>query len=428
MGNILNRLTARAITSKTKPGRYADGGGLYLVVSKSGAKRWSFFWRSQATLGLNVAGKSKTNTRREMGLGSINAVSLARARELAGTYRTMVAEGLDPIEERKKDRAGQSRAPTFGECANAVIEAMRPQFRSDKHAAQWAMTLTTYCEAIRGKPVDTIDTDDILAVLTPHWQRVPETASRLRGRIEKVLDAAKAKGYRTADNPARWRGHLDHLLPARQKLARGHHEALPYSELPAFLAALRDRDGIASMLLEFIILTACRTGEARLSTWGEIDLDSGIWTLTPERMKAKRGHRVPLVGRAVEILQFMARITDAANPSAFLFPSARKIRPLSNMTTAAVLRRIADEPDTPESWKKITTHGFRSSFKDWCSEETSFSRELAETALAHTIGNEAERAYRRGDALEKRRTVMEAWDRFCSNESDKSNVVSINAK
>lgn len=401
------KLTARTVATRLDPGKYADGGGLYLIVTKSGTKNWSFFWRTKSEQG-------KPGRRREMGLGSLNTVSLAKARELATTCRTLVADGIDPIEERKKQRENESHAPSFAEFADTVIEAMRPNFRNEKHAAQWSMTLREYCEAIRDKPVDEISTADILSILKPQWQRVPETASRLRGRIEKVLDAAKAKGHRQGENPARWRGHLDHLLPARQKLTRGHHEALPYSELPGFLSSLRDRDGIGSLLLEFIILTACRTGEARLSIWGEFDLDAGIWSLAPERMKAQRGHRVPLVGRAVEILKFMARMSDANDPAAFVFPGSRKGRPPSNMITATVLRRMVDDAETPESWKNITTHGFRSAFKDWCSEETNFPRELVETALAHTIGNEAEQAYRRGDALEKRRSVMEAWNQYCA--------------
>jgi integrase len=261
------------------------------------------------------------------------------------------------------------------------------------------MTLTDYAALLRPMKVDSIDTEAVLRVLAPVWQAKPETASRLRGRIERVLDAARAKGERQGENPARWRGHLDHLLPARQKLTRGHHAAMDYADLPAFLATLRDREAVAALGLEFLILTAARTGEALGATWGEIDLDGKVWTVPAERMKAGREHRVPLSPAVIAVIEKLKALRQGDH----LFPGHRKDRPLSNMAFEMLMRRMS---------QNVTVHGFRSAFRDWAGEASTFPREIAEGALAHTVGDATERAYRRGDALEKRRKLMDAWAGF----------------
>jgi integrase len=376
-------LTARKVET-AKPGKYSDGANLYLVVSKTGARKWvlRFTWRGRA---------------KEMGLGSTASVTLADAREKAASARRKIAQGLNPIDERKRDDG----IPTFGETADDVRETLSAGFRNEKHRAQWKSTLETYAAPLRAKPVDTIATDDVLAVLKPIWTTKAETASRVRGRIEKVLDAAKAKGFRDGENPARWRGHLDHLLPRQSKLARGHHAAMPYEHVAAFMAQLRTREATAALALELCILTAARSGEILGMQWSEIDFDKKIWTVPANRMKAGREHRVPLSRRAIEILNSLHKLRT----SEFVFPGQKPDKPLSNMSMEMVLRRMKVED--------ATVHGFRSSFRDWAGNETDFARELVETALAHVIGDKAEQAYRRSDALEKRRKLMDEWTVHC---------------
>lgn len=397
MALALNKLSARGVTAITKPGRHGDGGGLYLVVDKSGAKRWVFLYRREGTL-------------REMGLGGLKSVSLARARELAAEARVNLQAGIDPITAKNNAPVA---VPTFGEEADDFIEAMGPQFRNAKHLDQWKMTLKVYAAPLRSKRVDQIATADVLEVLKPIWLRKPETAARLRGRIERVLDAAKAKGHRSGQNPALWRGHLDNLLPKRRKLSRGHHAAMPYERVPAFFADLRARDAMAARALEFTILTAARTGETFGATWREIDLQAAIWTIPRERMKAGREHRVPLTPRVVEMLTELEELSTGAE--AYVFPGQKKGRPLSVMSMDMILRRMDID---------FTVHGFRSSFRDWAGEETTFPREVAEAALAHVVGDETERAYRRGDALEKRRKLMIAWANYCEPKNP-GNVVEL---
>ncbi|MCS3498681.1 integrase [Bradyrhizobium japonicum] len=384
---MASKLTARKVET-AKPGKYSDGGNLYLIVSETGARKWvlRFTWRGRA---------------KEMGLGSAASVPLADAREKAGTARRKIAQGLNPIEERKRDGG----IPNFGEMADNVREALSAGFRNEKHKAQWKSTLESYAASLRSKPVDTITTDDVLAVLKPIWTTKAETASRVRGRIEKVLDAAKAKGHRDGGNPARWRGHLDHLLPRPSKLARGHHPAMPYDEVAAFVADLRGREALAARALELCILTAARSGEILGMRWGEIDFEKKVWTVPAHRMKAGREHRVPLSQRATDIL---ARLGEGRSGE-FVFPGHRPGKPLSNMAMEMMLRRMKIE--------NATVHGFRSSFRDWAGNETSRPRELIETALAHVIGDKAEQAYRRSDALEKRRQLMEAWATYCTEGS-----------
>jgi integrase len=347
--------------------------------------------------------------RREMGLGPLRDVPLAKARERAAEARQKLADGLDPIAARDN----KPRVMTFGEVADALIESMSSSWRNEKHRAQWKMTLSVYCEPLRAKPVTEIGTEDVLKVLKPLWTAKPETASRLRGRIERVFDFARARGQIAGENPARWRGHLDAILPKRAKLTRGHHKAMPFDVVPTFVAALRERDGIAARALEFAILTAARSGEVFGASWEEFDLEARVWTVPAARMKAGREHRVPLSARAVEIL----RVMEQQRLSELVFPGTKPGRPLSVMALEMVLRRMKVD---------VTVHGFRSAFRDWAGERTHFPREVAEAALAHLVGDAVERAYRRGDALEKRRELMDAWARFVERQPQ-NNVVRLNA-
>lgn len=406
------KLNARKVETLTEPGRYADGGNLYLFISANGGKRWTFFYR----LGKTPEGKE---VRREMGLGGAarGQVSLAEAREKAIEARRLLTAGIDPMTVMGRDaRTKAERAtPTFGEFADEYLKAHKPKFRNAKHIAQWETTLgDCYCRAIRSKPVNEIDTEAVLSVLQPIWTEIPETASRIRGRIENVLDAARVRGYRDGINPAAWRGHLKSLLPARQKLTRGHHAALAYDDLPAFMAALRAREGLAARALELAILTASRSGEVLGARWEEIDLEKAIWTIPASRMKAGHAHRIPLTGRVLDILKSLPRIDG--NPH--VFPGYAPGKPLSGMAMTMQLRRM--------SHADITVHGFRSTFRDWASEQTSFPHETCEHALAHRISDKAEAAYRRGDQFEKRRKLMEAWTAFCEPATT-TNVVSLHA-
>jgi integrase len=389
MPRQINKLSARTVASLTKPGRHSDGGGLYLSISKDGSsvrRRWVFLyrWRGRLT---------------ELGLGGFHSVSLAKARELATAYRTDLTTGVNPKEKRDRHRDGARGVPTFGECAETCIATKGSGWRNAKHRQQWQNTLRVYAAPLRPKPVDTITTADVLALLKPIWKAKPETASRLRGRIESILDAARVNGYiaEGSANPARWRGHLDKLLPQRERLTRGHHAAMAYVDVPSFVAHLRARVATAALALEFIILTAARSGEALGAQWSEIDLKNKIWEIPSTRMKGGRPHRVPLSARAVEIIKVLVEVKC----SDFIFPGNKPNRPLSNMATDMLLRRMGAG--------EVTTHGFRSSFRDWAGDCTSFPKEVAEAALAHAVGDETERAYRRGDALEKRRKLMDDW-------------------
>ena len=379
MARKINRLNARAVATLTKHGRHADGGGLYLSISPNGGRRWVFLfrWHGKPT---------------EIGLGSARDVMLAR-----GQARAKLAEGINPKDARKP-----TKGATFGECADRVIEAMRPSWRNSKHAAQWEMTLRDYAAPLRRLPVDKITTDDVLSVLKPLWNEKPETASRLRGRIERVLDAAKAQGLRNGENPARWRGHLDQLLPKRQRLTRGHHAAMNYADVPAFMANLQARQATAALALEFAILTAARSGEVLGARWDEFDLERAVWTVPAARMKAGREHRVPLSRRALKIVKAMHEARDGD----FVFPGQKPGKPLSVMALEMVLRRMKIDG--------VTVHGFRSAFRDWAAECTNFTNEVCEAALAHVIENKAEAAYRRGDLFDKRRKLMEAWASYCA--------------
>jgi integrase len=305
MAREINRLNARSAATITSPGRHADGGGLYLSISPNGGRRWVFLYRWH--------GKPT-----EIGFGSARDVTLARARELARQARGNLAEGINPKTARKP-----TKSATFGECADQLIEAMRPSWRNDKHAAQWEMTLRVYAASLRRLPVEEVTTDDVLSVLKPVWNEKPETAARLRGRIERVLDAAKAQGLRSGENPARWRGHLDQLLPKRQRLTRRHHAAMPYASVPAFIRDLQARQAMAALALEFAILTAARSGEVLGACWGEFELDRALWTVPADRMKAGREHRVPLSGRARTIVTELRESRNGEFPSRMKSPKWR---------------------------------------------------------------------------------------------------------
>lgn len=383
----LNRLSARKVETIKAAGRYADGGGLYLQVTKTGTKSWLFMYSLRG-------GK-----RREKGLGSLASVGLADAREKAAALRSLIADGKDPMHTRV---AGADGVPTFGAAATALVDGLEAGWRNEKHRQQWRNTLKTYCGPIWERPVDLVDTTDIVDILRPMWGEKPETASRLRGRIERVLDSAKVNGHRSGDNPARWRGHLALILPSHQKRAKvRHHPAMPYAQVPDFVVGLKKRVSTAGRALEFLIHTAARTGEVIGATWREVDLEAKTWTVPAERMKMGREHVVPLTEPALVVLRAMA--VFGTEPDKPLFPS-RKDAHLSNMSMEMLLRRMECDD--------YTVHGFRSSFRDWAGDKTTFPREVAEAALAHIVGSAVEQAYRRGSALEKRRELMDAWSAF----------------
>jgi integrase len=394
----VNRLSAVKVASASKPGLYADGDGLYLQVTESGSRSWVFRFKA--------GGRT-----RDMGLGSLNTVGLAEARAMAAECRRQRLQGIDPIEARKSGRVqaqlDAARSITFDDCREKFIASHRAAWANDKHLTQWESTLKTYVTPVFGAlPVQNVDVALVLKALEPIWTTKPETASRVRGRIERILDWAKARGFREGENPARWRGHLDILLAPRAKVRRvKHHAALPYDKLPGFLLKIRQRDAVAARALEFAILTAARTGEVLGAHWEEIDLETKIWTIPASRMKAGREHRVPMATAALAI----AKRLKAIRQNDFVFPGERWNKPLSNMSMLMMLRRIGRED--------LTVHGFRSTFRDWAAEQTNFPREVAEAALAHVIADRTEAAYRRGDLFEKRRRLMGAWATHCQADS-----------
>jgi integrase len=373
------------VRQQHRRGLFGDGGGLFLQVSERGTKSWIFRVKKNGRL-------------RVMGLGPVHTVSLAEAREAARLCRKARLGGIDPIDARRagriEERIEAARTMSFAECAAAYIAAHRAGWRNTKHAVQWRSTLAAYVYPIfGGLPVQAIDTGLVVKAIEPIWTTKPETASRVRGRIESVLDWAAARGLRQGENPARWRGHLENLLPKKSKVRRvEHHAALPYAEISVLMGELRGQEGIAARALAFAILTAARTGEVIGATWAEIDVAARLWTIPAERMKASKEHRVPLSGAAIAILGHMDKGRD-------------KVFPISNMAMAMLLRRMGRGD--------LTVHGFRSSFSDWCAERTAFPSEVREMALAHTVADRVEAAYRRGDLFEKRRALAEAWAKFC---------------
>jgi integrase len=388
MARAGNRLTALKAAKATKPGLIADGHGLYLRIGQTGAKSWVFRYRRDGRL-------------HDMGLGPLHTVTLADARSKALDLRRQRLDGTDPLTAKReaaaKARVVDAKAMTFQACAEAYIAAHRAGWKNAKHAKQWPNTLRDYVYPVLGElPVQAVDVALVMKAVEPIWTAKPETASRVRGRIESVLDWATARGYRNGENPARWRGHLENLLPKKSRVRRvERHAALPYAELGAFMAELRQQDAVSARAMEFAILTAARTGEVTGAMWQEIDFKSRLWTVPAERMKAGREHRVPLSGPALSILRplYEVRTGDRAFP-------------ISHAAMLMLLRRIGRG--------ELTVHGFRSTFSDWCAEQTSFTSEVREMALAHTVADKVEAAYRRGDMFEKRRELMDAWARFCA--------------
>ncbi|MBX9649696.1 MAG: integrase arm-type DNA-binding domain-containing protein [Xanthobacteraceae bacterium] len=409
-----NKLTARTVASITKRGRHSDGGGLVLQVSRWGTKSWIFRYE-------------RNGRERHMGLGAAHSLSLAEARQRALACRKQLLDGVDPIEQRAAaevlKQVDAARETSFEECAKLYIAAHESSWRNEKHRTQWKSTLRTYAYPKIGKlPVGAVDTTLVVKIIEPLWTSKPETAGRVRGRIESVLDWAKVRGMRDGENPARWKGHLDHLLPKRSKVARvRHHPALPYPDIPDFMAELRNRKGQGARALELAVLTSARTGAIIGATRSEVDLRGKVWTVPPERTGAKiigedpKPRRVPLSDRAVKIIEELPR--EEGNP--YLFIGAKPGQPLSNMAMLELMRDMRPG---------YVPHGFRSSFKDWCSETTNYPSEVSEAALWHAIADEVEAAYRRGDLFEKRRRLMNDWARYCSvgSGSRSNTVVSIN--
>jgi integrase len=420
MAQTIGRLSAIKVAKLKEPGYYADGGNLYFRVAPpskgsggaakptSGARGWIFRFA--------LGGRT-----RDMGLGAYPDISLATARDLAGKFRALVKEGVDPIERRRADRSAQRIASaknlTFDECSKAYIEDHEAGWRNAKHRAQWSSTLRKYASPAFGKlPVAAIDAGLVMRVLKPIWSKKTETASRLRGRIESVLDWARVHGYRSGENPARWKGNLDHLLPARSKVRPvQHHPALPYAEIGAFMASLRACPDGAARALEFTILTAARTNETIGATRAEIDARAKAWNVPGARMKGGRDHRVPLSKRAFSILE---TVSSSSGNGGFIFEGRKLDNPLSNMAMLKLLGRIGRGD--------LTVHGFRSTFRDWAAERTSFPNEVVEMALAHAVDDKTEAAYRRGDLFEKRRRLMEAWADYCAiNTAASARVVTL---
>ncbi len=434
MARSINKLSALTINQKTESGYYLDGAGLYLQVSKSGTKSWVFKY-------------TLDNRSREMGLGSLLTVSLAEARDAARQARLQLIQHQDPIAMRdaaiKARQFENAKRITFDECSKQYIATHREGWKNAKHAEQWTNSLATYCSPIMGSTYAAdIDTGLVLKCLEPIWSAKTETATRIRGRVEKILDWARTRGYRTGENPARWKGHLEFSLAAPNAIAVvEHHPALPYKQIAAFIKDMAAREGVAALALEFCILTATRSGDIRGATWAEIDLDEKVWSIPVERMKkvksplqkVEKFHCVPLVDRAIEILK--KRLADAGQvkPTDFVFPSAKNGQ-ISDSTLAAVINRMNKREGGPV-WidphcgnREATPHGMRAAFSTWAAECTNHVREIREKALAHVIGDETERAYQRGDMLEKRRHLMNDWANYCAKPLGGDNVVGIMSK
>lgn len=404
----IEQLTALEVGRLNERGTYRDGGGLCLYVRGPTSKSWVYRY--------TLNGRA-----REMGLGSLDALTLGEARTRASECRRLCSAGIDPIEarkaERQKARLEEAKAIAFEDAAERYIKAHEAGWRNAKHVMQWRNTLATYAAPIGKLPVQAVDVGLVVKVLEPIWRVKPETASRVRSRIEAVLDWATVRGYRTGENPARWRGHLQNLLPNPARIRKvQHHAALPYAEIGAFMRALRAEEGIAAVALQFLILTASRTGEIIGVRWSEIDLANGTWIVPADRMKAGREHRVPLSAPAIAILQRMREIHNGQ----LVFPGRFGDQPLSGMALLQLLKRMGRGD--------LTVHGLRSSFRDWAAERTNYPREVAEMALAHAVSDQVEAAYRRGDLFDKRRRLMEAWARYCGVAKPPAEVIPFRRK
>lgn len=378
----INRLNWKQVGAMRDPGLFADGQGLYLRIDQTGSRRWVYIYY-------------RLKKRREMGLGSAEVVKLAQARQAAEEARATLKSGIDPIAARRAALA-PAADHTFSGVASDLLDELEKGWRSPKQRPQWEASLKQHAPALWTADVSAIDTEAVLSALRPIWTKSPETATRIRARIERVLDAAKARGLRDGENPARWRGHLDNLL-SRTRRKKGHHAAMPYGDVPDFLKTLATRDSISAEALRFLIFTAARSGEVRGATWEEVQGD--LWVIPAERMKAEREHRVPLSPGAVAVLESVSPVLRQG----LIFPGAKG--PLSDMALAMVMRKLDVTDATP--------HGFRSAFKDWAMDCTNFPDEVSEEALAHVVGSAVRRAYRRGEAIEKRRALMDAWSAFC---------------
>jgi integrase len=407
----MGKLTARTVASKKSSGKYADGNGLYLQIGPTQNKSWMFRYAGQRMV--SNTGKSYFK-QVEMGLGSVDDISLAEAREIATTHHKTIAEGKDPRLKRDAERQNihKNQIWTFDKCATSYIDAHSPSWKNRKHAKQWKSTLKRYASPIFGNlPVEDIDVPQILQAIEPIWQTKTETASRVRGRIERVLSWAIVMKYRPLPNPAIWRGNLDQLLGQPTKVTKPvHHAALPYTEIGIFMNSLNDYASINAQALRFTILTGCRTNEVLSAAWNEVDLEVKLWTIPAERMKSEREHRVPLSDQAIELLKHLPREND------WLFPSVQVGKHLSNMAMLNLLKKQMNRSD-------LTVHGFRSTFRDWVAEETPYSDRLAEAALAHVLGDKTEAAYQRGDMLKKRAKLMQAWADYTTK--DQGNVIPI---
>ncbi len=408
MARQIGKLTPFAVKGKKEKGLYSDGGNLYLQVNSSGAKSWLFRFELNGKV-------------RDMGLGSCNAITLAYARELATAARKHVSLNVDPIAARKEEQAKASleaaKTQTFKQCAETYIETHKSGWRNPKHISQWTNTLTTYVYPVFGDiSVQDVDTDLVIKSLMPIWNTKTETATRIRGRIENILDWAKAMKLRTGENPALWRGHLQKLLPKPSKVQKvEHHPSLPYIYVAEFMAGLSTNEDLSARALELTILTASRTSEVRAARWEEFDLKQKIWVVPATRIKTGKEHRVPLSPAALAILKELHKNRN----NDFVFAGRNPTKCMSDMALLALTRRMAK----PDYWPYFVVHGFRSSFRDWAAEQTNFPREVCETCLSHSVNSKTEEAYQRSDLLEKRKLVLDAWARYCYQPQVKGNKV-----
>jgi integrase len=399
VARMIEKLSPAKVQKVKKPGLYGDGAGLWLNVGPTGGKSWIYRFMLDGNA-------------REMGLGPLHTIGLAEARQAAAACRRQRLAGIDPIDERNAGRKARrqeaAKAITFKNCAAKYIAANRSGWRNAKHGAQWEATLSAYAYPIIGElSVATIDTGHVTRILEPIWATKPETAARVRGRVEAVLDYAATHRWREGENPARWRGHLENVLPKRSKVRKvEHHAALPWGEMGAFMATLETQEGTGALALRFAILCAARTGEVIGAQWDEIDMKAAVWTVPGERMKSGREHRVPLNDAALAVLREAGRLREG--DGTFVFPGGKRGKPLSNMAMLALLRRM-ERGD-------LTAHGFRSTFRDWAA-ETGQPADLAEAALAHVVGDKTVAVYQRGDLLDRRRKLMTAWAAFCGRKA-----------